>query len=874
LGNSAESISIGFTLTATVSTTQKRVTLNIPQKLNSGNSYEYAIDAGDTVMDTDGNQYSLSELEDYSISESLTSAQSEIADKYVFSPAYEMSNSMGVIKLINTSNLPDKTNITVNKVWIGGRTDAVTVQLYQTQVAGLTSAQIAALPTLSGGGEATPVGSPETLNSENSFTKTWSNQANFDENGVQYYYYVKETSTFEGVTASYEVSVTNTEQKTIITNQEEGKITVIKNWAGMDTLNGDDGTSYQQDVTVELKYSSDGTNWNSFQPSKTLELTSGNSWTDSFTGLAKTDSSSNPIRYKIFERSIGNNQVSDGETQKAGYTISYSDNNSAGVTLNKIASQTITVTNTLATVRIRMVKQWADGEAEHTNEAVTVILNRSTDAQSAPAVTTIASSTESTTTTTTTTTEEQTETETTSFDEKTLYNTEYTHPINNTVSSITIVFDEVSNSGGIDFSIGGVWSKWFWKNNGVLTASYGSGNESYNVSGNTITINFENGGRNVANIKLSAKDMTLGDLWKIASITFVIAGSSSEETTAPSSSTEQTATTTKTVTVGQNFSYQSDGYKVILDSNTIFEAGSQVILHLKSNDNTGNHLFQVAISGNGSNGWINVPKKSEADQGYTGSLNNDGEGTASITIPENLRDVQIQLWNYKEIADDWSSSSIDKEKLTLVSYTITPSSSGNSPRPPQQSSPKPPALTAKSVTAVTAPLASSVMGTQRIYRKGKLAQVEEVIEENQNIASVSAALAVMPRIRMFGYALSSPWSQTVTLSSSGEWSEEITLPAYDENGNPYYYWATETTVQGYTASYQFDDGDSGTIFCINAGNAGIAPQITILNTKTETESTDLPEAGGKGTSPYKAAGFLLMLTAVTFPYIKRKTRNT
>jgi LPXTG-motif cell wall-anchored protein len=169
---------------------------------------------------------------------------------------------------------------------------------------------------------------------------------------------------------------------------------------------------------------------------------------------------------------------------------------------------------------------------------------------------------------------------------------------------------------------------------------------------------------------------------------------------------------------------------------------------------------------------------------------------------------------------------------------------------------------------------SSVMGTRRITRLGVVTQVEEVLHDNEDIGTVKDALAVMPKIRLLGASPTrgntlEAW-QTVTLNATGNWTETVNLPAYDENGSRYYYWAVEEPVPGYTVSYQFSDGDSNTIFCINAEAPGDG-EITVRNTKTESDDVTLPVTGSDGTKKFIITGaLLLLLSTAGFVTIRRR----
>jgi len=105
------------------------------------------------------------------------------------------------------------------------------------------------------------------------------------------------------------------------------------------------------------------------------------------------------------------------------------------------------------------------------------------------------------------------------------------------------------------------------------------------------------------------------------------------------------------------------------------------------------------------------------------------------------------------------------------------------------------------------------------------------------------------------------------------------LLSTDANDNSYYYTVEELLIGdkspsnlGYTTAYKFLDDDTTTWNSINAANANDA-SVLIRNSKSTDDSVDLPTSGGNGTAPYRNAGFLLMLTAVTFPYIKHRNRR-
>ena len=102
-------------------------------------------------------------------------------------------------------------------------------------------------------------------------------------------------------------------------------------------------------------------------------------------------------------------------------------------------------------------------------------------------------------------------------------------------------------------------------------------------------------------------------------------------------------------------------------------------------------------------------------------------------------------------------------------------------------------------------------------------------------------------------------------SDSSSWQAVRTnLPACDENGNPYYYWAEETAVGGYTPGYTYAGGADNYI----SGADGV---ITITNTKEESASVTMPATGGRGTRWYTITGAAILCgTAAGYLWFRRR----
>ncbi len=118
----------------------------------------------------------------------------------------------------------------------------------------------------------------------------------------------------------------------------------------------------------------------------------------------------------------------------------------------------------------------------------------------------------------------------------------------------------------------------------------------------------------------------------------------------------------------------------------------------------------------------------------------------------------------------------------------------------------------------------------------------------------------------------------LTYTNSGsDWQTTLSsLPAYDENGDAYYYWAVETAPGGYTAAYLFEDGDDATTYCISADriysdqNTG---EITIENNQTEDSATTMPATGGSGNTWYVLIGSALTGSASAGLYYKARRKR-
>jgi len=282
--------------------------------------------------------------------------------------------------------------------------------------------------------------------------------------------------------------------------------------------------------------------------------------------------------------------------------------------------------------------------------------------------------------------------------------------------------------------------------------------------------------------------------------------------------------------------------------------GTVINMNLKKDSGTNGNFYQVAVGG--------TPTDGKPWTGYdaSGTLDNNGEATVTITVLKDINGAQIQLWNY-ESGTTWNTGSVDKSTLTLVSYKITPPSS--------------------STNGVVQTQSRTLMSrfSSRTLRKGAAQDytalplaVPQITNQTSGTPVVLAASPESAAQTVF----TSNGTIDVTLSDLDGWVKTIAgLPKYTYvNGvaTPYYYWVEEINSPNYKASYSFTDGDSETDYSINAANPGANPLITIKNTPTESPSVELPESGSTGTKIYYlTGGILLLLSAAGYiTYTKRR----
>ena len=131
------------------------------------------------------------------------------------------------------------------------------------------------------------------------------------------------------------------------------------------------------------------------------------------------------------------------------------------------------------------------------------------------------------------------------------------------------------------------------------------------------------------------------------------------------------------------------------------------------------------------------------------------------------------------------------------------------------------------------------------------------LTSNSTVAEISVTLRGKPKDGVAGENT----TKTVTLTAERGWKHVF------EGLNPdYLYTVEESPIPGFTVSYSYPEGSSGT--------TGVAPGGTVTITNTEAPTYELPSTGSPGgTVPYTAGGAAIALAAVLCGYNSRRKRK-
>lgn len=693
-------------------------------------------------------------------------------------------------------------------------------------------------------------------------------------------------------TSGATITVTNT--KTI----EKTSISVEKKW--VDEAGASHGAV---NVTLRRKLGS-GTDYDKGF-SETAELSSSNGWTHTWSSLDKTDAGGNQYLYDVVEENV-----------PGSYQATYKNNN--GVNGNT-AENPIVIVNTKV-LQLTLKKQWSDSDTNnHQNDPVEVRIYRSTNPAVVPVVTT-ATTKATTTTTTKATTTKATTTETTTKATTTTTTTtsaKETKPEETTTTTqpklkLTAVDNKtelLEKGGKLQLTADPSDGVTFKSSSDEIATVDSSGLVTGKVAG-TVTITAHKDGYEDATIQLTVKDAT-----KRVNVSNAAAGK----------------TFRFTVTGGKPWEYASvgcvyhstvvtdhDGYVTVdcsMDGDNKqrqYDANGNLEVEFTVPDDFGSSLqFQVWWAGNGyppvekvkvtytevqvtttttttkpeetTTTTTTTPPPSGGDT-VTGSsivlekdahsVNLDSTKTVSkLELNISLTSTTNQWYNvfYFEFKKanqtiggsvgftwDFSNSSISEASWNNGGGTCT--------------------INGASLTYVfTTPISTDKLEIVNGSKDNSIWMIDSytITYATDTSAQSLAAPSAMRMLRMAANVMTSGSAEvelvdTVTLkgSDSSSWQAVRTnLPACDENGNPYYYWAVETAVGGYTPGYTYAGGADNYI----SGADGV---ITITNTKEESASVTMPATGGRGTRWYTITGAAILCgTAAGYLWFRRRYLN-
>lgn len=687
-----------------------------------------------------------------------------------------------------------------------------------------------------------------------------------DKNGTSYVYYVRETSE-NGWTASYtsngqiidsETPITVTNTKTI----EKTSISVEKKWV-------DEAASHNAvKVTLRRKLES-GTDYDKGF-SKTAELSSNNSWKHTWSSLDKTDAGGNQYLYDVVEVNV-----------PGGYQATYENDGEHHNGVNgNTAENPIVIVNTKV-LQLTLEKQWSDSNTNnHQNDPVEVKIYRSTNPADVPVVTTATTKATATTTTKATTTKATTTTTTTKATTKATTSAKETKPEETTTTTqpkLKLTAEDKTLYAGYKLQLTADPSDGVtFKSSSDEIATVDSSGLVTGQKVGTVTITAHKDGYEDATIQLTVKDATkrvdvgnaaVGKKIKIK-LTGGVAG--------------QVANGCYGYNDSGTWKWQQINWKQTLDAN-----GSAEWEYPVPND-FGNG-FQIHVW------WVGgmIPPvdesikieytveevttttttKPEETTTTTTTTTTDGgssgESTVVLTDVEFGKDYDLSKYNYEKII------AFDLKMSGAVAGGGGRVECGNVGIGFLYAD-----LIDGGIHIVVNNTTGSTLKITNYWGMGTLESVTLYFDgpalATDTSAQSLAAPSAMRMLRMAANVMTSGSTgveqvgESITLkgSDSSSWQAVLTnLPAYDENGNPYYYWAEEKAVGGYTPSYTYAGGADNYI----SGANGV---ITITNTKEESASVTMPATGGRGTRWYTITGAAILCgTAAGYLWFRRRYLN-
>lgn len=635
-------------------------------------------------------------------------------------------------------------------------------------------------------------------------------------------------------TSGATITVTNT--KTI----EKTSISVEKKWVDEDKT----GESHNAvNVTLRRKLES-GTDYDKGF-SETAELSSNNSWKHTWSDLDKTDAGGNQYLYDVVEKNV-----------PSGYQATYKNN---GVN-SSTAEDPIVIVNTKV-LQLTLEKQWSDSNTnKHVNDRVEVNIYRSTNQTDVPVVTTATTKATATTTktTTTTTTKATTKATTSAKETKPEETTTTTQPkLKLTAEDKTLYAGyklqlTADPSDGVTF-----------KSSSDEIATVDSSGLVTGKEAGTVTITAHKDGYEDATIQLTVKNATLivpisgaavGKTFK-----FTVTGGKPGENARVGCVYHSTVVPDHDGYVTVNCSKDGDKY----DANGNLEVEFTVPDDFDASQDL---QFQVWWAGEG------YPPVEKVQVTYTevqATPPTPGGSSVVLTDVEFGKEYDLSAYSYQNIVaiglkfnlnPDNSGAKIEDANGQInfgwVPYHFSKGVVVDDILKIEVSNPMNPTL---NIANWSGQIVASLKEVILYYATDT---------STQSLAAPSA----MRMLRMAANVMTSESAErkpvdTITLkgSDSSSWQAVLTnLPAYDENGKPYYYWAEEKAVGGYTPSYTYAGGADNYI----SGADGV---ITITNTKEESASVTMPATGGRGTRWYTITGAAILCgTAAGYLWFRRR----
>ena len=686
-------------------------------------------------------------------------------------------------------------------------------------------------------------------------------------------------------TSGATITVTNT--KTI----EKTSISVKKKWVDNDEA----GASHDAvNVTLRRKLES-GTDYDKGF-SETAELSSSNGWTHTWSSLDKTDAGGNQYLYDVVEENV-----------PGGYQATYKNNN--GVNGNT-AENPIVIVNTKV-LQLTLKKQWSDSDTNnHQNDPVEVRIYRSTNPAVVPVVTT-ATTKATTTTTTKATTTKATTTETTTKATTTTTTTtsaEETKPEETTTTTQPKLKLTAADNKTELLEKGGKLQLTADPSDGVTFKSSSDEIATVDSSGlvtgqkvGTVTITAHKDGYEDATIQLTVKDATKRvDVSNAAAgktFRFTVTGGKPGENARVGCVYHSTVVpdTENHGYVTVDCSMDGDNKQRQYDANGNLEVEFTVPDDF---DVSQDLQFQVWWAGEGyppvekvqvtytavqvtTTTTTTKPEEtttttttdggSSGESTETGTLFFETKGTKEIVFDDERIVESIRV---KIISATGSNMSIQLQDNSgnTVSYcnaywwnlTDSLNASGEGVIVDKENGVFQ-LNVSKSVKKIT--FMGNNPGTSFSYT---ITYATDTSAQSLAAPSAMRMLRMAANVMTSGSAEKEQVGESITLkgSDSSNWQAVLTnLPAYDENGNPYYYWAVETAVGGYTPGYTYAGGADNYI----SGADGV---ITITNTKEESASVTMPATGGRGTRWYTITGAAILCgTAAGYLWFRRRYLN-